>query len=147
MGDGQCYYFGSDQKIALLGRTHGRKKKMELSKIHDISVLHLFGEVSFLEMDQIEKTLLSLRQANHHNVLIDMNSVDHIHYRIIKRLVHSAFEFRHRAGDLKLAGLRPEAREVIKFTGADQVLEDYATISEAILSFLNKVDSEVKIYQ
>lgn len=120
---------------------------MEISKIHDVSVLHLFGEVSFLEMDQIEKTLVSLRQARSHNVLIDMNFVDHIHYRIIKRLVHSAFEFRHQAGDIKLARLKPETREVIKFTGADQVLEDYATISEAILSFLGKVDSEAKIYQ
>lgn len=120
---------------------------MEVTKMHDISVLHLFGEISFLEIDRIERTLHSLHQSNNKNILIDMSYVDHIHYMVIKRLVHSAIKIRAQEGDIKLANINPETKEMIKFTGADQYLEDYATISEAMLSFLNQCDSKECIYQ
>jgi len=122
---------------------------MEITKISDISILHLFGEVSFMEIDRIERTLDSLSKTQNNKILIDMTWVDHLHYTVIKKLVDSAETFRHQLGDIKLVNLNPETKELIRFTGADQFLEDYATISEAILSFLklaerNDVD---KIYQ
>ena len=112
-----------------------------------ISILHLFGEVSFMEMDRIEKFLQSLKKTQNNKVLIDMTSVDHIHYLVIKKLVDSARHFRLDDGDIKLVSVDGEAKEVIKFTGADQMLEDYATISEAILSFLRHGDLVGKVVQ
>jgi len=120
---------------------------MEVSKLHDISVLHLFGEVSFMEIDYIEKTLSSLKKTNNNKILIDMTSVDHIHYLVIKRLVENVVRFRENKGDIKLVNVKAEAKELIRFTGADQFLEDYATISEAILSFLGHIDQNSTVYQ
>lgn len=111
---------------------------MEVTKIHDISVLHLFGEVSLMELDQIERVLNSLKKSHSRKVLLDMSSVDHIHYQVVKRLVESAITLRAQKGDLKLASVNAEALQVIRFVGADQHLEDYATISEGILSFLKQ---------
>lgn len=122
---------------------------MEVSKVHDISILHLFGEVSLMEMDRIEQALRSFQSSNNKKVLIDMTSVDYIHYFVIKRLVSNASHFRAGDGDIKLVSLKNEVKEMIRFTGADQFLEDYATISEAILSYLKPVNNnnEERVYQ
>lgn len=121
---------------------------MELTKVHDISVLHLFGEVSLMELDQIEKVLVSLKKSKNNKVILDMTSVDHIHYVVIKRLVENARTLRDElGGDLKLVNVNDEARHVIRFIGADQYLEDYATISEGILSFLHQVGKDPESYQ
>lgn len=120
---------------------------MEVTKVHDISILHLFGEVSFMELDRIEQALNSFRKTSHNKVLIDMTSVDYIHYLVIKRLVDRASQFRDQSGDIKLVNVTDDAKEMIRFTGADQFLEDYATISEAILSFLRQADKAENDFQ
>ena len=120
---------------------------MEVTKVHDISILHLFGEVSFLEMEHIERTLHSLKKSRHNKVLIDMTSVDHVHYLVIRRLIESALALRESQGDLKLVHPNSETKDMIRFTGADQFLEDYASISEAILSFLTQSEEQRRIYQ
>lgn len=121
---------------------------MEITKVNDISILHLFGEVSFMEIDRIERVLGNLGKSLHNKVLIDMTWVDHVHYMVVKKLVMSAEEFRRRRGDLKLVNLSPETRELMRFTGADQFLEDYASIAEAILSFLKGPDVlQERVYQ
>ena len=100
-----------------------------------------------MEIDRIGQTLESLKRNEHYKVLLDMTNVDHIHYRVMKHLVASAEGFRDQDGDIKMAQLSDETKQVIQFTGADQYLEDYATISEAILSFLNKVDERDSLFQ
>lgn len=119
---------------------------MEISKVHDISVLHLFGEVSFMELDHIEKAIESLKKTHNRKILLDFAFVDHIHYQVIKKLVDQAENLRVEAGDLKIANANEETRHVLQFTGADQYLEDYASISEGILSFL-QMNGESRYYQ
>lgn len=120
---------------------------MEITRVHDISILHLFGEVSFMEIDRIEQALNSLRKTSHNKVLVDMTSVEHVHYLVIKRLVDNALYLREHDGDIKLVNPNPKMRELVRFTGADQFLEDYNTISEAILSFLRLGDRRERVYQ
>jgi anti-anti-sigma factor len=120
---------------------------MEVTKVHDISVLHLFGEVSFMEIDQIERVLSSLKKSQNHKVILDMTSVDHIHYLVVKRLVDNALNLRRYSGDLKLVSLNNDAKNIFQFTGADQYLEDYATISEGILSFLKQQGADPESFQ
>lgn len=120
---------------------------MEITKVHDISILHLFGEVSFMELDRIEKALNSCKRTNNNKILIDMTSVDYVHYLVIRRLMEQAGQFRKDHGDIKLVSANHDAKDMIKFTGADQVLEDYASISEAILSFLKQNDACDADYQ
>ena len=109
---------------------------MEVSKVDDISVLHLFGEISFMELARIETVIESLQRCHNKKIILDFASVDHIHYRVIKNLVDQAQNLRVENGDLKIVGANDQTRQILKFTGADQYLDDYATISEGILSFL-----------
>lgn len=69
-------------------------------------------------------------------ILLDLAQVDYIHFKAIYHLARKAVELRSFEGDLKLASLNPKTRQVLVFTGADQYLTDYATVGEAVLSFL-----------
>lgn len=136
----------------LVGRSavrdcRNKRGVMEVTKVHDISVLHLFGEVSLMELDQIERVLSSLKKTQNHKVILDMTSVDHIHYQVVKKLVENAITLRSRNGDLKLVNVNTDARNIMQFTGADQYLEDYATISEGILSFLKQSLGDPESFQ
>lgn len=107
-----------------------------ISKAHDISILHLYGEISLLEMELIQNTLQSFKKTKHNKVLLDLAEVDHIHFKVVKKLASEAMAFRQENGDLKLVSPNDNTKLILKFTGADHHLKDYATVGEAILSFL-----------
>lgn len=108
----------------------------DISKVDDISVLHLYGEVSLLEMEIIQKLIASLKKNNHTKILIDLAQVDHVHFQAVQRWAEAALALQAEEGDLKIAGANTETQQVLKFVGADQHLKDYASIADAILSFL-----------
>lgn len=118
---------------------------MEVTKVHDISVLHFFGEVGFMELSRIEKVLAVLKKSKQNKVLIDMTCVDHVHYTVLKKLVDEALCLRGTRGDLKIVNLSQDAKHLVNFVGADQVFEDYASISDAILSFLCQHDGNAPV--
>lgn len=108
----------------------------DISKAHDVSILHLYGELSLLEMELLEKTIRSFKKSQHYKILLDLAGVDHVHYEVTRRLAVQAVRLKNREGDIKLANLNENNRKIFKFTGADQFLEDYSSVSDAILSFL-----------
>lgn len=117
----------------------------EFSRVHDISVLHLYGELSLLEMEMLGKTIHSLKKHRYYKILLDLSGVDHVHYQVMHALARQAMALKEKRGGLKLAHVSDEMQKILKFTGADQVLEDYATLSEAILSFLRRQNGDSMI--
>ncbi len=108
----------------------------DVSKAYDVSILHLYGELSLLEMELIEKTIRSFKKSKHYKILLDMAGVDHVHYEVTRKLAVQAVRLKNQRGDIKLANVNETSRQIFKFTGADQFLEDYSSVSDAILSFL-----------
>lgn len=115
----------------------------EITKVHDISILHLFGEISLLECELIEKLFNSFKKHQHNKIILDLSQVDHIHFKAVEQWAVAAKELQERSGGLKIASAKKEAQNIFKFTGADQSMEDYSTAGEAILSFLAIPDPEV----
>jgi anti-anti-sigma factor len=113
----------------------------DISKVDDISILHLYGEISLLEMELIQKLIASLKKNHHTKILIDLAKVDHVHFQAVQRWADEALVLQAAEGDLKIASPNPSTRQVLQFVGADQHLKDYASISEAILSFLRSPKS------
>lgn len=111
----------------------------DISTSADISVLHLYGEISLMEMDIIEKMITSFRKHRHYKILLDLAHVDHVHFQAVKRWAEAAKELQNFSGDLKLINPNSKTKNIIKFIGADQYLRDYASTSDAILSFLKSV--------
>ncbi len=110
----------------------------EITRASDISILHLYGELSLLEMELLEKTIRSLKRHQQCKILLDLTGVDHLHFEVARKLVREANQLRLQNGELKIAGINQQVRHIFQFTGADQFLEDYSSISDAILSFLKE---------
>lgn len=108
----------------------------DITKVQDVSILHLHGEISLLEFEMIQRIIDSFKRHHHMKILLDLAQVDYIHFKAIYHLARKAVELRSFEGDLKLASLNPKTKQVLVFTGADQYLTDYATVGEAVLSFL-----------
>ncbi len=116
----------------------------DISKVHDISILHLYGEISLLEMDFIQKVFESLKKCQHNKILIDLARVDHVHFQAVKHWASEALRLREGDGDLKVVGANVKTKQMMQFTGADQCLRDYSSIGDAILSFLRAPVPEVE---
>jgi anti-anti-sigma factor len=108
----------------------------DMTKVSDISILHLYGEISLMEMEMIATVIQSLKKCDHHKILLDLAQVDHVHFQAVKGWVKEAEDLRWGSGDLRLVGLTKKTREVFQFTGADQYLRDFSSMADAILSFL-----------
>ena len=120
---------------------------INVTKVQDISVLHLYGEVTMLELELIQKMIESFKKCRYRKFLLDLAEVDHIHFEAIRKLVREAKVLRAMKGDLKIVYANPQTLEVMKFTGADQCFEDFGNIAEAILSFLKNPDPSARHWE
>ncbi len=109
---------------------------VEVTKVEDISILHLFGEITMLEVEMIEKIFQSLKKCNMNKIILDLARVDHLHFEAVKKWSREAVGLRLNSGDLKLVNITPKTRDVLRFAGADQCFDDFGVLSDAILSFL-----------
>jgi anti-anti-sigma factor len=107
----------------------------ELSTFDDVSVLHLSGEVSYSEMSQIEGILGELLSSAKTKVVLNFQKVEHVNYKTIKNLLDEALKLRRLEGDLKCASMNRYNKNIFRFTGADQVVESYDSVYDAVMSF------------
>src|SRR3989338_329076 len=108
----------------------------DIIKVQDISVLHLYGEISLLEVEYIREVFHSLKNCDHRKIVLDLANVDHVHFRAVQHWAHEAKLLQGIEGDLCLVKPSRETKNMMQFTGADQYLRDYETLADAILSFL-----------
>ncbi len=107
----------------------------EISTLNDITVVDLSGELSHLEMEQIEGVLGNLMGHKKTKVILNFQRVDHVNYKTLQRLLDKAEELRALDGDLKCASMNHYTQNIFRFTGADQSMEAYESVGEAVLSF------------
>ena len=108
---------------------------LERKVIQDISVIDINGDIDFREMVRIKDVIGSLIDKDRIKVVLNLKAVDTINCLSIGVLVERLWILRSLNGDLKLAGMSPNLREVFKVVGMDQFFENYLSLEEAIESF------------
>jgi anti-anti-sigma factor len=119
---------------------------MQLTQIHDVAVIRLSGELTIDYLNSLERLLSWLAHSQQTKILLDMSQVDYLHYKIVYSMVENALVFRLSNGDLKFLKLSGEARDVVRFVGAHQVIEDFDSLSEALLSFEMPHEEQRRVY-
>ncbi len=107
----------------------------EVSNVDDVAVLHLDGELSFSEIQEIEGILGKLMTSNKTKVVLNFQKVDHVNYKTIQILLEGALKLRTLEGDLKFASMNHYTQDIFKFTGAAQMMESYESVFDAVMSF------------
>jgi len=72
---------------------------------------------------------------DHPYVIIDMSNVRQMDTAALDMLLHCMVEVARHDGELKLAGLSPEAATVLELTRMDRIFEIFPNVPEAVTSF------------
>jgi len=86
-------------------------------------------------MTEIEGILGKLVNSSKTKVVLNFQKVDHVNYKTIQTLLDRALSLRNLSGDLKCASLNHYTNDIFRFTGADQVMESYESVYDAVMSF------------
>ena len=94
-----------------------------------VPVVRLVGEVGWDEGEALSRELCAALGTTGGEVLVDLRSTRHIHYRVAGLLADVA---RH-GGRLGLVGPTPYVRQILRFAGATEgELPEYRTLREAV---------------
>lgn len=108
-----------------------------LTTAHDISILYLEGEIGIPEFHCLEHVVESLRKKGFLKFVFSFDQVDHLNYRVFQETMRIAKALRHLSGDIRFTGINTYLYHIFLFAGADQTIDHFANLEEAILSFHN----------
>lgn len=114
---------------------------IEIHKYHDVNVVDVVGELSRYNVDDLERVLDSFSRCSQCNVVLGFEKLKHLDYKLVRRIADRIIEFQCDGGDLKLAGASSYIRNILKAMGLEEEL--YASIGDALLSFMRCDDAEV----
>ena len=109
--------------------------KIDVTRAKDIAVVRCRGRIVFgEEADELRRVILDLLNKTR-RIVLNFAWVEYIDSSGMGVLVASLISARHRGAEIKLAALRPKAREVLTTAGVDRLFEAYNSADEAIKSF------------
>ena len=106
-----------------------------IQTMRDILVVGPEGELDRLEGGLLLQKIGGLIQREWNKIVIDLNHVDHIDYRLFGALSILATASPLSLGGIKLANISPYNRKILRVSGLDGFFETYDTVAEAVLSF------------
>lgn len=107
---------------------------LEVQQFNHVSVVGLQGELSRRNVHVLDEVLSSLAKCEQRNVVLDMAALEHLDYRLVKRIAERIVEFQCDGGDLKMAAASGYVGSILRVMGLDEVI--YPSLAEALLSFV-----------
>lgn len=101
-------------------------------------VLKLNGALDAVTSNMLEAALLQQLNGGNKNLIIDLSGVEAVSSESLKMLVGMWKRARDLRGDIVLAGLTADVREVISLTGFDLVFAIASSVDEALERFKHK---------
>ena len=108
---------------------------LDLKNYEDVAIIDLKGEIGPYEVERVGSTLFSLLRNRKTKMVLNFQDVEHIHYPSIPSLVDAVRKLKQFHGDLKFAGMSDYTRSIFMFMGANESVENFKTVPEAVLSF------------
>lgn len=99
-----------------------------------IAVAELQGIITFANVPQVRKVLLSLSKKGLATLIIDLTQVCYLDCAGIATLVEVLRTLTAKGKKLRLAGLDRQLFQVVRLTSLDQIFDIYATVEEALLA-------------
>lgn len=108
-----------------------------LSTVHDTAVIYLEGEIGIPEFQYIEQLVDSLHAKQFSKLIFSFARVEHLNYKVFQALMRFAKRLRREAGDIRFAQISQYLYHIFLFSGADQTIDHFRDVEEALLSFHN----------
>jgi anti-sigma B factor antagonist len=100
-----------------------------------VSILRVSGYVDTTTSPDLERRLQALLKEKRFHIVVDLASVEYISSAGWGIFISEIREIRENGGDLKLAGMIADVREVFDLLEFENILKAYADSEQAIASF------------
>ncbi|MEP7200633.1 MAG: STAS domain-containing protein [Chloroflexota bacterium] len=112
---------------------------MELTttRLEHADLVTVTGRIDHETAPQLETALKAILHDHRHNIVIDLSDVPYISSAGLKTFQATAHSSRHSllGGDVRLAGLKPNIKEVFNLTGFMELFKIYDRAADAVDSF------------
>ncbi|HET9251686.1 MAG TPA: STAS domain-containing protein [Candidatus Eisenbacteria bacterium] len=100
-----------------------------------VSVLRVSGYVDTTTSPDLERRLQALLRENRYHIVVDLAGVEYISSAGWGIFISEIREIRENGGDLKLAGMIPDVKEVFDLLEFENILKAYTDAELAVSSF------------
>ncbi|HXL15248.1 MAG TPA: STAS domain-containing protein [Methylomirabilota bacterium] len=100
-----------------------------------VSILRVSGYVDTTTSPDLERRLQALLHEKRYHVVVDLARVEYISSAGWGIFISEIREIREHGGDLKLAGMAPDVREVFDLLEFENILQSYTDAELAVASF------------
>ncbi|HEY6220954.1 MAG TPA: STAS domain-containing protein [Candidatus Eisenbacteria bacterium] len=107
----------------------------EAAQNRGVSVLRVSGYVDTTTSPDLERRLQALLRDKRFHIVVDLAGVEYISSAGWGIFISEIREIREQGGDLKLAGMIPDVREVFDLLEFENILKSYPDADLAIASF------------
>jgi stage II sporulation protein AA (anti-sigma F factor antagonist) len=111
------------------------------NSVNPVSVLTLRGTIETTNASGLEETLERIVNESCYRIVVDLGSVSYISSAGWGIFISEIKRIRRNGGDIKLAGMMPEVREVFDLLEFGNILKPFMKTSEAIRDFEVATDS------
>jgi len=107
----------------------------EAAQNRGVSVLRVSGYVDTTTSPDLERRLQALLREQRYHIVVDLSGVEYISSAGWGIFISEIREIREQGGDLKLAGMIPDVREVFDLLEFENILKAYPDTEKAVGSF------------
>ena len=103
---------------------------------HPTVLISLKGTIETTNASMLEETLERIINENCFRIVVDLNGVNYVSSAGWGIFISEIKRIRRSGGDIKLAAMTPEVREVFDLLEFNNILKPYVTREEALQAFL-----------
>ena len=97
--------------------------------------MNLDGEVTVAKMAEISRVVRQLIKGEMFGLILNFESVEHVHFGILPSLVEERKRLQSFGGDIRLAGMSDYLKNIFKTTGVLEEFKVFANAQQAAKSF------------
>jgi len=97
--------------------------------------MNLEGEVDAAKMSEISRVIGQLIKGEVYGLILNFESVEHIHFTILPALMEEKKRIQSFGGDIRLAGMSEYIKNIFRTTGILENFQVFDTAQQAAKSF------------
>ena len=111
--------------------------KMEIiqEKVNDVAIVEIKGRLDVTTASDLEQVFTKLLSENQNKVLVECRELEYISSAGLRVLLNAAKQYNKVSGQIMLAGLSQNVKQVFEISGFTSIFPIYATRDEALKAF------------
>jgi anti-anti-sigma factor len=97
--------------------------------------MNLEGEIDAEKMAEIDQVIGRLIKGDMFGLVLNFESVEHVHFTILPRLIEERKRLQSFGGDVRLAAMSDYLKNIFRSTGVLEEFSVFDTVQQAVKSF------------